>query len=447
MAVRKGVLVMDVDPDSPAGGVGICAGDRVLAVNGRPVEDFLDFQFRWEPLEPNVLLILRPTGEEWEAEFELDEDEPLGVEWEPIHPRVCRNHCVFCFIDQLPRGVRPTLRIKDEDYRHSFLFGNFITLGNLTRADLKRILEQRISPLYVSVHATDPEVRAGMLRFSRADRFFENFKALVEGGIVLHTQIVLCPGINDGEILLRTVEDLAQNHPGVESVGIVPVGLTAHREKLHPLVPPDADFCRRTVEALAPLQERFRRELGVGFAYLADEFYLQAGLPLPPVEDYDEFPQIENGIGMARDFLDVLEGCLSERPPRIRYGAATFVTGRLFAPILEEALTRINARWGTDFRHLVVENSFLGPRVTVTGLLSGKDILAAAAGKVHGSFLGVPRECLSLSQGVFLDDMTLEDLSAQLGVPVCHLPAGPEGIRLAAVGKAPMTGVSGRKSV
>ena len=429
MTTNRGILMTAVDEDSPAAQMGLAAGDRCLALNGHAIADFLDFQFRLREDGPNLMLVRKPDGDLWEAEFELDEGEGLGVTWAPIRPRTCRNRCVFCFVDQLPLSVRPSLRVKDEDYRHSFLHGNFITLGNMTPADIDRILEQRLSPLYVSVHATNPALRREMVGCRGTDRFFEYFRALVEGGITLHTQVVLCPGLNDGAELDRTLRDLARLHPAVQSVGIVPVGLSRHRRGLAPLEPPTPEFCRAVIRQVAPRQERWARRRGVRLAYLADEFYLQAGEPIPPSAAYDGFPQLENGIGLVRDFLDGFEPLLDESPAAITVREASFATGALFAPVLRGCLRRFNRRHGTRYRALAVRNAFLGRRVTVAGLLAGADIARQLAGRATGEWLGVPAECLRAGHNVFLDDWSLGDLAAGVGLPVCRLEGGPAGFR------------------
>ncbi|HOT00229.1 MAG TPA: DUF512 domain-containing protein [Acidobacteriota bacterium] len=432
---KTGIRMEEVAPGSPAWQMGLRAGDRCLAIDGRVPLDYLDIQYHLADGGPHVMDVAKADGQRWEAEFELDEDETLGIGWEGIRPRTCRNRCVFCFVDQLPRGVRPSLRIKDEDYRHSFLHGNFITLSNLTPADLDRILAQRLSPLYVSVHSTDPSLRARLVRCGARDRFFEYFDALARGGIALHTQVVLLPGRNDGAALERTMTDLAARHPAVRSLGIVPVGLTRHRAGLPALRPPDPSFCRAVIRQVQPHQERWRRRLGVRFAYLADEFYLQAGRRLPPASAYDDFPQLENGIGLVRDFLEETMALLREPPPVVRVRRAALATGTLFAPLLAQALRRINRRWGVAFRALPVPNRFLGPRVTVAGLLAGRDIAAAAGRLAPDEWLAVPGQCVGAGHGRFLDDWTPADLAAAAGRPVARLPLGAAGLRALAAGE------------
>lgn len=427
MAGRDGVRIEAVEPGSPAAEMGLEAGDVCLALNGEPLEDYLDYQFHFEAYAENALRVRKPDGELWDVEFELGDDEPLGVRWAEITPRTCRNRCVFCFVDQLPRGVRRTLRIKDEDFRHSFLYGNFITLGNLSARDLRRIVAQGLSPLYVSVHATDPGIRRRLTLPRGTDRFDEHFRFLVSNGITLHTQVVLCPGINDGEVLERTVEDLAAARPAVVSVGVVPLGLTDHRDGLPALTPPDPGFCRETLGRVGRMQAVCRERFGSRFVWAADEFYLQAGAPLPPAEDYEGFPQLENGIGLARDFLDEFEGLIRRRRKAFAGRRALFATGVSFAPLLRACLERFNRVHGAALGVLEVPNRFLGGRVTVAGLLAGGDILAAALGSDPGEFLGIPSSCLN-DDGLFLDDRTVEDLERKTGSRVRVCAPCPDGI-------------------
>lgn len=425
---KQGIRIESVAPDSPAAAMSLVPGDRGLTLNGHPLRDSLDVSFYLDPTGPNHLAVRKESEELWDVEFELDEDEPLGVEWEPIRPRICCNKCMFCFVDQLPPGVRPSLLIKDEDFRHSFLYGNFITLGNFTEKDLQRVVEQHLSPLYISVHSTNPQLRRRLVGCAGGDRFFHFFDQLIAHGISLHTQIVVCPGLNDGPELTRSVRDLIGRFPAVQSVGVVPVGLTDFRAGLTPLIPPDSPFCRTVIQTLHPIQQECRQRHGVGIVYLADEFYLQAGHPLPAGDTYDDYPQLENGIGMARDFMDDFRRLLRRSSRHIRVREVIFVTGALFAPLLDRCLQRFNRRHHTALHVVAVPNRFFGRRVTVTGLLAGHDIACAIPPDLPAGFVGIPYHCISRAQDIFVDDVSLPNLADLLGRPVCHLAPGAEGL-------------------
>ena len=344
--------------------------------------------------------------------------ETLGIRVEEFKTRTCNNECLFCFVDQLPEGVRPTLKVKDDDYRLSFLHGNYITLTNLSDRDIARIVEQRLSPLYVSVHATEPDLRNRILGRKNADDLTGKIKKLVDHRIKLHTQVVLMPGINDGRHLEQTVADLRRFYPGVPSVAVVPVGLSEYglpRKRLKPVTPA---YCRRTVRQVALWQKRFRAQDGVTFLYLADEFYIQGGMPLPSSGHYDDFAQIEDGVGMVRTFLDGFEMQYRRRRKSCRALRGTLVTGNLFSPLLGNSIDRFNRKFGSHLTVLPVENKFLGKGITVAGLLSGQDILSVLQAKDPGNFVIIPQDALSATDGILLDDMSLRNLADSLGKPV-----------------------------
>jgi putative radical SAM enzyme (TIGR03279 family) len=418
---RRGVEITYVEPQSLAAELDLEAGDRIIKVNGRVVRDYLDFRFQTGGETELVLEVRKRSGEEWELDIERDEGEDFGLGFEQIVPRQCANECIFCFCKGNPETARPSLFIRDEDIRLSFLYGNYTTLTSITEDEMRRIIEQRLTPQYVSVHATDLDVRAYLLGVerNRAD-ISEKMKRMLDASIEIHAQVVLCPAINDGEILERTVRDLAALHPKVKSVAIVPLGLTRYNtdERLTPVTP---EFCLRTISEVKQLQREFRKTLGTTFAFLGDEIYLRAGQPVPSQHHYGDYPQIEDGIGMVRSFgndFDKLMRKLKRRPPKSParlYG--TVMTGTLFAPVLKNALDRLNARFGTRLSVVGVENSYFGGDVSVAGLLTGECYLAARAA-VRGDFLIIPGSSLKSGESVMLDGATLSDLERQLGLPV-----------------------------
>ncbi|MFN8005606.1 MAG: DUF512 domain-containing protein [Terriglobia bacterium] len=418
-----GVLIQRVESGSIAEEVGLEVGDRLLAINERMIEDVLDYRFVSGTVESDLTLKVRKAdGEIWEIEIEKNEEEDLGLELEGIQTRICKNNCIFCFVHQLPRGkhIRRTLRVKDEDFRLSFLYGHYLTLTNLSETDFQRIFEQRLSPLYVSVHATDPELRSYLLQTRKPDDLLGNMRRLIAGGVKLHTQVVLMPGINDEKHLERTLDDLVQFYPSVLSVSIVPVGLTDHRKGLPQLRSVDAAYAVSAIAHVEKIQQKYLREIGVPFCFLGDEFYLKAGRPIPPRSHYGDFPLVENGVGMVRNFLDEFAEELAR--PWKRRGKfpirGTVVTGVLFQPILKQCIDEMNAKFQTELRCLPAENRFLGSGITVAGLLSGSDIHAAVGNQFHGDFLIIPSECMTGENDLFLDGWTRADLEDRLQKPV-----------------------------
>ncbi len=421
-----GARVVAVEENSLAARAEIVAGDLLLAVNGHETHDVLDLKFYLSEREDECDLTFRgvdgrlktihlPTAREREIGFELEEIQTL----------ICKNQCVFCFVFQLPRRARKSLWIKDEDFRLAFLYGNYMTLTNVNEAELDRIIEQRLSPLYISVHATEPELRAKLIRpFPGVDdALLPRMKRLADAGILMHTQIVLCPGWNDGEHLLRTLEDLFSFYPQVLSVAVAPLGLTDHRERVPVMQPVDAAYARATLDFLKPIQAGYRKRIGQSFAYLGDEFYIMAGEPIPSRRHYGDFPLLENGVGMARQFLDQFSQVLRRKPLEPFQGMrGTLVTGEIFAPILFRSIAQWNARFGSRLRVVAVENRFLGKGITVAGLLSGSDILSTLRGRALGEFVMVPSEAMINDDYLLLDDLTRADLEDSLGVRV--LPSG-----------------------
>lgn len=424
--MSRGLLIESVIPGSIASELEIEPGDRLVAVNGRPLRDIVDYNFHADG-EELLLEIVKPSDDVWEVEVERDDDEPLGLVFAAPEPARCGNRCVFCFVHQLPKGLRRPLYVKDEDYRLSFLYGNYVTLSNIGEEDLQRIIEQRLSPLYISVHATDPALRERLLGRKGIIPILDIMTRLAEARITMHTQVVLCPGWNDGDALLRTVADLAALYPRVASLAIVPVGLTRHRDRLPPLEPVSADYARDFIDEWLPEARRLADAFGEPFLFLADEFFIKAGVPFPSLDFYGDFPQIENGVGMIPLFMDEADRVL-RRARRMKPRTLTVVTGHSPYRYLADFLARLSARTGITFQPVAIPNRLFGESVTVTGLVAGRDILSELAGRNLGDGVLIPDVMLKEGEGVFLDDLTIGALEQGLGVPVVVVPSSPEGV-------------------
>jgi len=396
--------------------LGLQPGDRLVSINGHILHDVIDFHFyaAEEELELEVerdglqlrYRLQRGYGEEFGLQFTDDVFDGL---------RSCNNRCSFCFVDQTPPGMRPSLYIKDDDYRYSFLHGNFITLSNWTEEDWERVAEQHLSPLYISVHATEPELRRRIFSNPGLPDVQVQLRRLAELGIEMHTQIVILPGLNDGQSLKRTVEDLAALYPGVRSIGVVPVGLTrCHSTALRLLTPEEE---RTIVEQIIPWQAEYRSRFGIALVYPSDELYLRGGFPIPLAEEYDGFPQLENGIGLTRQLLDEWER-IKGSGKRGERGRGTMVCGTLVAPLLMHIIEELKNALQLDITILRVENRFFGSTVTVSGLLTAGDVLAALEGRNLGDVLFLPRAMFDALGKVTLDDLTLGEVGSRLGVPV-----------------------------
>lgn len=431
LSKSAGLTIEKVEPGSIAEAVGVEAGDRLISMNGREMKDVLDYRFV-EGEEELLLELAKPNGEVWEVEVEKDLDEALGIDFPEMKIRSCPNKCFFCFVDQMPEGQRDTLYIRDEDYRFSFLFGNYITLTNLTRKDKERIFEQKMSPLYISVHTTDLALRRFMLVNPRARDILAEIREMTEHGIVLHTQIVLCPGINDGDYLVKSIEDLVKFYPSVGSLAIVPIGLTRHRQGLQELREVSVEGAREMIEWIKPWQRRFRKEIGYPFVFLADEWFTKAGLPFPPLEEYADLPQQGNGVGIVPLFLNDFEGMLPFLPKKISEPAQILMaTGTSFSPFLTSCLKRVRIR-GAEMEVVTVVNDFFGDSVTVAGLMSGRDIVKAVRQRISDRFgtriLLLPSVALNEDRNLFLDGMTLQDLEKELDLSVQVVSADAEGL-------------------
>jgi putative radical SAM enzyme (TIGR03279 family) len=417
--------IIGVEPGSIADELELEAGDCILTINGQVISDLLDFQVH-ASAEELLLEVRKQDGELWDLEVEKDVDADLGLHFEHPEPTQCGNNCIFCFVHQLPKGMRRTLYVKDEDYRFSYLYGSYVTLTNVTEVDIERIIRQRLSPLYVSVHATDEQLRSRMLG-RQGPPILELLKRLVGAGIEIHTQVVLCPGINDGPELARTIEDLVVLYPWVLSLAVVPVGLTGYRQRLPDLRPPTATEARAILTSIHDYQERFLRNCGSRFVFAADELYLKAGLDFPPLAAYEDLAQVENGVGLIPQFRAEAAEVLSEASSLQLSAVATF-TGESAREELSRFVAELATKTGTMIHLYPVRNDFFGGHVSVTGLLTGRDVLRELKGRDIGQALLVPDVVLREGDEVFLDDVSLADLERELGVKVLKVASTPWGL-------------------
>ncbi|HEY7746607.1 MAG TPA: DUF512 domain-containing protein [Desulfuromonadales bacterium] len=417
--------IIGVEPGSIADELELEAGDSILTINGQVISDLLDFQVH-ASAEELLLEVRKQDGELWDLEVEKDVDADLGLHFEHPEPTQCGNNCIFCFVHQLPKGMRRTLYVKDEDYRFSYLYGSYVTLTNVTEVDIERIIRQRLSPLYVSVHATDEQLRSRMLG-RQGPPILELLKRLVGAGIEIHTQVVLCPGINDGPELARTIEDLVVLYPWVLSLAVVPVGLTGYRQRLPDLRPPTATEARAILTSIHDYQERFLRNCGSRFVFAADELYLKAGLDFPPLAAYEDLAQVENGVGLIPQFRAEAAVVLSEASSLQLSAVATF-TGESAREELSRFVAELATKTGTMIHLYPVRNDFFGGHVSVTGLLTGRDVLRELKGRDIGQALLVPDVVLREGDEVFLDDVSLADLERELGVKVLKVASTPWGL-------------------
>jgi len=401
-----------VAPGSTADRLGLEKRDRILTINGKGVHDAIDYQFLIA--DPDVVITLRTReGNMRTLSLAKEPDDTLGLAFAPLQVKRCANKCIFCFVDQMPPACRKSLYVKDDDFRASFLYGNYITLGSLTEADWQRIFTERLSPLYISVHTTDPSLRAFILGNKKAPDIMVSLKRLAAGGIRMHTQIVLCPRINDGVHLQKSLKDLSGLFPAVTSVAVVPVGLTEYRKGRFPLRVFTPREARAVIDEVTRFGSRFRKEKGARLVFASDEFYIKAGLSVPPPSFYEDFPQIENGIGMVSKFLH--DAARTRLPKTIAPLRATIVTGVSFRNVLQHALSRLRSIEGLTLRQITAQNHFFGSSVTVAGLLTGSDIAKALAGKRLGAMVIIPAEALKAEEQIFLDGMSLAHLADVLG--------------------------------
>ena len=428
------VKITLVERGSRADKVGILPGDTLVSINGNEICDVLDYRFYLT--ERKVELTLEREGTRYSAEINKGEYDDIGLDFEtPLMDKkhTCRNGCIFCFIDQNPEGLRESLYFKDDDSRLSFIHGNYITLTNMTDKDIARIVKMRFSPINISVHTTNPELRVKMMKNKRAGEVLRYLGELKRAGISMCAQIVLCRGINDGEELKRTLSDLSEYAPELTSIAVVPAGLTKFRDKLYPLTDFTPEEAGAVIDTVNAFGEKFLSKLGTRLVYCADEFYLKAGREIPDSDYYEDYPQLENGVGMIRSFSDEFSMCiedLEEEAKSCKERTVSLATGVAAYPTVKELACRLMAICpGLTVNIYKIINNFFGESITVSGLLTGKDIYEQLKDKDLGDELIIPENALRFGEDVFLCNMTVGELSDKLSVKV--RPSGSDGYELA----------------
>lgn len=419
--MKKGAYVSGVDAGSIAEELGILPGDIVVSIDGEKIVDYLDYKFL-ATNEEIVLTVKKQDGSIYAYEIYNEDMEDLGIQFENMlfdSPKSCLNKCVFCFIDQMPKGMRDTLYFKDDDSRLSFLYGNYVTLTNMKEKDLRRLIRYRISPVNISVHTTNPKLRVFMLKNKHADKILEQMQLLYENGIEMNMQIVLCKGINDGKELDRTISDLTKFLPVARSVSVVPVGLTRCREGLYPLEPFEQEDAKQVISQIDRWQEKLLREYGTRFVYASDEFYVTAGIPVPAEEAYEDFPQIENGVGMLASMEAEFRRAMEEIPEKTYQPTKTVIaTGEISREFIKKLVNLAKMRYNiNDIEVVAVKNGLFGGKVTVSGLLGGKDLISAISG-TDAKRLLITSSMLKADEDIFLDDITKEEAEQALGLSI-----------------------------
>lgn len=412
-------IVKCVESGSIAEEMGIEAGDKLISINDNTIEDVFDYHYYVND-EEIVLLIEKPDGEEWELEIEKDYEEDLGIVFEQglmDEYRSCRNKCMFCFIDQMPKGMRETLYFKDDDSRLSFLQGNYITLTNMSDHDIERIVKYHLEPINISFHTTNPELRCKMLHNRFAGEALKKVDKLYEGGIQMNGQIVLCKGINDGEELERSICDMSKYLPHLQSVSVVPVGLTKYRDGLYPLQSFTKEDAKKVIDTIEKWQKIFYEEYGLHFIHAGDEWYILAEQEVPEEERYDGYLQLENGVGMLRLLINEFEEAYAEVDGDDRDIELSMATGFLAYPYLKKMIEKLQMKFPNITVHLYpIRNDFFGEKITVAGLITGQDLIAQLKGQSLGEKLLLPCNMFRSGEEVFLDDVTLPELKDSLQV-------------------------------
>ena len=443
MEKKKGHRITAVDPGSIAEELEIEPEDRLLFIDGQEIEDIFDYRFYTGDTYLEMT-VLKPDGEEWLLEIEKDPEEDLGLHFENglmDEYRSCRNRCVFCFIDQMPPGMRETLYFKDDDSRLSFLQGNYITLTNMSPRDMERIIRFHLAPINISVHTTDPTLRCEMLHNRFAGDILEKMQALYEAEIEMNGQIVLCPGLNDGAQLERSIEDLSRFLPHMKSLSVVPGGITKYRDGLYPLRTFDKKEAETVIDQIESWQKKLFDRHGVHFVHASDEFYILAGRPLPEETRYDGYLQLENGVGMVRLLLNEVREALADQDKDEREAELSLATGLLAEGYLREVLRWIREKFPRITVHLYgIRNDFFGPSITVAGLVTGGDLIAQLKGRPLGSRLLLPSVMLRSGEDVFLDDITVGQVEKALQVPIDIVKSSGNALLKGIIGEGPVQG-------
>ena len=421
MKKADGPIIEKVLEGSPASKAGLRPGWKLIRIDNQQVGDIINYKIM-ESDHDLRLLVLTDSGILRRVKIKKPVNEPLGLSFNPptiTKMQYCGNQCIFCFIDQNPPGMRTSLYVKDDDYRLSFLYGNFITLNRLSEKELQRIINLRLSPMYVSVHTTNPRLRAEMFGTERAVKGLNNLRKLVEAGISIHTQVVLCPGYNDGRELDATIEGLAKMGPAIESLAVVPLGLTGYRNGLNPLRKYTLLEAEEIIDKIENFQENFLKERGTRFIFPSDEFYNLASRALPPDHCYEDYPQLENGVGLSRQFLNELHA-LEEQVPALpgKLQSFTIAAAPAAEKLLEELVEYYTRFTGVNINLQIVDNHFFGEEVTVSGLLTGSDLLRALKGKPLGDVVFITKSMLKDRDNIFLDDKKIDDVENELQVPL-----------------------------
>ena len=424
MQAEHGIKIDNIYPGSLAEKSGFLPGDILLSINSHKLRDPIDFIFYSS--EDNIKIEVKRGGKNINILVVRKDCEEFGIDFKPFKVMTCKNNCIFCFVKQLPKGLRKTLYIKDEDYRMSFLYGNYITLSNMTKEDRRRIIEQKLSPLYISVHSTNRALRNRLLGNTKSPDILKELKFFADNKIRFNLQIVLCPGYNDGEELQQTLSDLYRFYPYVLSIAVVPVGLTIYKK--HSIRPVEKTDAEHAINIIESFRKRFRKKHGNSVVYAADELYLKAERPFPPLREYGDLHQIENGVGMVPLFMNQVKKLKLTKTLQVKKKFLTF-TGISFYPFLNKFIERLSEKENLKLIDVVpVENKFFGTSITVAGLLIGRDVIKAVLDRIEGHETILIPDVVLNEENRFLDDITLNDIEEALGIPARKIKSTPEGL-------------------